>query len=758
MAKVGDFGKDTTIQKRLNKIIEDLAKKPQNDSLERFVDKLEDVRNGKEDYKIKPLPVFLDVIEVIKDGTASTTSYESMLQRAEAIYDDLFILGPDTPNFEYNMAIYKSLIRENDMVLRDYFDLSLYYTFSEKKNYLTLIQAIAPMKNARQIFEKVRGHAMNVRELLIDDYAYMTHLLKVTEMLGQISPEDYDKALESELSRMRRNNGIYDVDPVRLAQVEKNVHEAALTIESGKNILEMLDRKCQSIERLTAELDGKAQEICRATQTFLETTAENAKSSVENSIKEYEEGQKKAAYLEKEIFLKQVFSDAESEITKYQSRAKAIAATASADIASFSKNADSVIKRLKNAMENDDTIKRFAEGARSDEELLEKIQRLAILNDSMIERLGKEAFGDDGDGFDGQRRGEGRRGVPGEELPMPGGQSDHGEPPMPPHGPHDPHGPHGRRPSLPIPAVNPLLDRRVPFKERFAIVMKEKERRMAEGELFHETFDDVITAIMEDVNPYLIGPSGCGKTYMVKQIGELLNIECTDIGYINEEYDILGYVTAMGDYSESNFYRLYKYGGIAFCDELDNGNAKATVKLNSFLTNQEDAYYFFPGGERVDKHKNFRVIAAGNTDGSGADINYNTRERIEESVQQRMIPIYVDYDNRVEKEILKDYPDWFEFGCYFRKATSRWGEVSGMPAQGIFTTRDAFRVRQYLDNGSFMPRNIIKYEFIQTKEPEYLGFLEEEISKLLKAEKKTNKIYSLFAQEVEEIRKRGKRT
>ena len=281
---------------------------------------------------------------------------------------------------------------------------------------------------------------------------------------------------------------------------------------------------------------------------------------------------------------------------------------------------------------------------------------------------------------------------------------------------------------------------------------------MAEGELFHETFDDVITAIMEDVNPYLIGPSGCGKTYMVKQIGELLNIECTDIGYINEEYDILGYVTAMGDYNESNFYRLYKYGGIAFCDELDNGNAKATVKLNSFLTNQEDSYYFFPGGERVDKHKNFRVVAAGNTDGSGADINYNTRERIEESVQQRMIPIFVDYDNRVEKEILKDYPDWFEFACYFRKATSRWGEVSGMPAQGIFTTRDAFRVRQYLDNGSFMPRNIIKYEFILTKEPEYLGFLEEEISKLLKAEKKTNKIYSLFAQEVEEIRKRGKRT
>lgn len=737
------------IQKRFARTIDELTRRKGSYGLSRFAERLERVKGGLEDTRIKPMSLFLDVVDVIRKSSADSEDYEAMLDKAEGIYDDLFMLGEDTPNFEMNAVVFKSLLGGDGLILREYFDLFLFYSFSDKNNYLTLMQVIAPMKNARQIFEQVRRYALEIRELLVDDRAYLTHLLKVTERLGRISPGDYSAVMEEELNRVRRSHGIYDVDPVRLAQVEKNVQKASMTLESGRTVLETLERRCQTLERLTNELDGRAQEICRAAEAFLETKATNAKSELEAAIKEYEDGQKQAAHLEKELFLKQVFADAESEVVKYQARAKAITATASADIASLSREADDLIRRVKNCAANDKALRSFAEGAREDEELLAKIERLSILNDSMIERLGREEV------IQGAPFAEqiGKPiGKPGEGKPGPGGP-EHGGAILP-----EPRGPRPPRQQRPIPAVNPLLDRSIPFRERFDIVMQEKQRRMAQGELFHEMFDDVITAVLEEVNPYLIGPSGCGKTYMIKQIGELLDLECTDIGYINEEYDILGYVTATGDYNESNFYRLYKYGGIAFCDELDNGNAKATVKLNSFLTNQEHAYYFFPGGERVEKHPNFRVVAAGNTDGSGADSNYNTRERIEESVQQRMIPIYVDYDNRVEKEILKDYPEWFEFSGYFRSATSRWSEVSGMPAPGIFTTRDAFRIRQYLDNTSFTPEKIMRYEFVQTKEPEYLGFLQEEMAKLMKADHVRNDIFRLFSDQVDTIRKRGNRT
>ena len=282
--------------------------------------------------------------------------------------------------------------------------------------------------------------------------------------------------------------------------------------------------------------------------------------------------------------------------------------------------------------------------------------------------------------------------------------------------------------------------------------MKAKETMASEGVLFHKMFDDVLTAVMENANPYLIGPSGCGKTFMVSQIAAILELEHVDIGYINEEYDILGFQTAAGGYSKPNFYRCYKYGKIAFCDELDNGNSRATVKLNSFLSNTEEASYSFPNGENVPRHPNFRIVAAGNTVGNGADANYNSREKIEESVQQRFTPIYVGYDNRMEEAIMKDHPDWFEFLVAFRAATDAYAKYIHAGASGIITTRDASRICRYLDNGSFTAKKIVEYEFIQTKDEDYLEYLDKQLrDRMAKMSKPCLEIYKLFHERAQEI-------
>ncbi|MBR5944545.1 MAG: AAA family ATPase, partial [Lachnospiraceae bacterium] len=496
--------------------------------------------------------------------------------------------------------------------------------------------------------------------------------------------------------------------------------------------------KCKEYEALTDEFSQKAQNITRISTQTIEDKAKNAKAEVDLALKEYIDAQKKTILMEKDLLLKQVFSDAETELNKYKSLAKSITANASAEIAMLGKDADEIADRVGRTLRNDEKINEFLAKAKVDDAIMEKIDKLSVLNTATIDRMVQKP----------------------ETMPpmpeMPAGPAPEGAPmgapgmmPPPPHKrlKHD----------GPIAPVSPLLDRSIPFADRFKMVMAEKQRRMNQGELFHEMFDDVITAVMEDVNPYLIGPSGCGKTYMIGQVGQILGLECDDIGYINEEYDILGYVTATGEYCETNFYRLYKYGGIAFCDELDNGNSKATVKLNSFLTNKIDSTYSFPGGERVQRHTNFRVIAAGNTDGSGADVNYTTREKIEESVQQRMIPVYVGYDNRVEKAILADYPEWFEFACAFREATDKWGAVCGIPAQGIFTTRDASRIKTYLKNGSFTLEKILTYEFVQTKDPEYLAFLVEDMGKRIGKDSKAFAIYTAFSKLVEAVRSKGRK-
>ena len=715
--------------KRLSRMISDLGSYERTEKLDGFIGKLEQIRDGKTEAEIRPLELFLDVIESIRDRNRDAKVYDSLLEKAEELYDELFVLGEETPELEEKTAIFRAIAVDGDILAMGLYDRLLFSSFHDKNLYIVLVRTIASYKYPHDIFQLVRKHGMEVREFLIDDIAYMMHLNRVAERLSAAGTIGGDAILEEELLKVKRTNGLYDIDPVRLAQVEKNVSEAAAIIDCGKEMLRHLERKCRNVEQLSKEAEERAQEARRLTVVFLESKTKNAKEELAGKIKEYEENQKKTVFLEKEIFLKQMFSDAESEISRYKSEAKTITATAAAELNSLRRDADLLVRKVENAAENDEKVKRILEKTRSDEELLALIERLNSVKDRLpAQEEVKEAA---------PASPEPAETLQEEAQPAPRVVSV--------------------KTQRPIPAVNPLLDTNVPFRDRFTIVMKEKERRMAKGELFHKMFDDVLTAIMENVNPYLIGPSGCGKTYLVKQIGELLQLDCTDIGYINEEYDILGYVNAGGEYSESNFYRLYKYGGIVFCDELDNGNSKATVKLNSFLTNQKNSYYHFPGGERVERHPNFRVIAAGNTDGSGADTNYSTREKIEESVLQRMIPVYMDYDNRVEAQILKDHPKWFEFACAFRQATDEWESVCGIPAQGIFTTRDAFRIRQYLDNNSFSDEKIMNYEFVQTKEAEYLGFLEEKLSKAIDPSSEAYALYGLFAQEAERIRKKGKR-
>jgi len=712
------------LSKLLDDLKDDLAKPfLKSEALKDLIDKLDRIRRGDEEPPVKPLALYIDIMETLRKQAALKSTFPALVSNAEEIYATLFLYGENTPEFDKTVEIFKMLTCDNGLIMKGFYDAFLFASFRDKSDYLTLVQLISMQNNAIKIFECIKTHALDARAFFIDDTAYMSYLLTLVNRMTSLSPDMYENFLKDELWKIARSNGIYDIDPVRLAQVEKNVHSAEITIENGKNILTALEHRGREIEQLADEADKKAKESARSAELYLDTKVKNATAGLDSILTEYTARQKESIHLEKEAFLKELFAEAQSELDKYTALANSLTGTTAAKINSLSHDADDVIRRLNAAAHTNEEINARTEQMREDRELLDKIARLSILNEGMIDHLCTEAAS-------GSEKAPAD--VAKDSAPV--------------------------KSSRVIKEANPLLDRRVPFRERFALAMKEKERRIKEGELFHEMFDDVLTAVMEEVNPYLIGPSGCGKTYMVKQIGDILNTDMTDIGYINEEYDILGYVTAMGEYSESNFYRLYKYGGIAFCDELDNGNSKATVKLNSFLSNQLRAGYCFPGGEYVEKHPDFRIVAAGNTDGSGADLNYNTRERIEESVQQRMIPIYISYDNRVEQAILKDYPDWFEFSCAFRAATDRWGDVSNIPAQGIFTTRDAYRIKQYLDNGSFTPEKIMNYEFVQTKDMEYLAFLKDEISKRLKKDSAAYGIWNLFASETDRIRKCGKRS
>ncbi len=699
-----------------------------------FVTAVNAIKKQPDACVIKPDDLCVDIIElIISNPINSPSKYYQILCQAEKVYQAIFIYDEATSDFEKLRMIFLEMYREKNVIDNKLFDLKLYDSFNDKEKYLLLCRALISNPNSSAVFAVIKDYGIQIREYMIDDDMYLGNLIKVATKLSNAVPEQMADIIKAEIENVMRMNGIYNVDPVKIAKVDQNIREASRIIENGEDVIRQVDEKSDYIAKLADDFASQAKEIRQSEEVKLEQKLKSATERLDKVLEEYAENQKKVLLMEKDILIKQVYAEAEAELTNYKAMAKTIAASTSMEIANLNRNAESVLTRVSNFVNNDSQVKKALENAEVNQALMEKINKLNMLNDVNIETM--------------QKHMEATMAAPhAAPAQTPAAAAIQAAPAM------------TTDMSMEIPPINPLLDPNIPFKSRWDIVMKDKKRMEEQGAHFHETFDDVLMAIMEDANPYLIGPSGCGKTFMIKQIAKLLKMDFIDIGYINEEYDILGFQTATGAYSTPNFYRCYKYGIIAFCDELDNGNSRATVKLNSFLSNNLDSSYNFPNGECVTRHPNFRIVAAGNTEGNGADANYNTREKIEESVQQRFLPVYVGYDNAVEKNILIDYPDWFSFVVLFRKATDRWSEVNGIAAQGILTTRDTNRIKRYLDNKSFSPDKILKYEFIQTKDAEYLMFIKDEIKKHEQEFAKAAPIINLFNKQVDSICRKGMRS
>lgn len=778
MAKLGKEKVKSPTQ-RFDALIERVQYSKGNSVADNFILALKKMRNQNDTIVMRPIELCLDVLEeIVFHNTVDfspMTNYYTVLTDAEKMYRDIFVYDEKTDGFEDLSYVFVEMFTKNNIYSNGLFDIRLFNSFDNKKKYVTLCQALIAGPDCKDIFAGIKEYGVQVREFMLNDDMFLSNLVKVSEKMARRGARPAEEIVEEELEAIRHMNGIYNVDPVRIARVEQNLSDAERVINAGADVIKQASKKTEEMRQLTESFESNIKEIEKREINIIESKIASVKDDISKTLDEYTNNQKKAVLAEKDALLRQLFTDAQTELEKYTSMAKTVTATASLELANLNRDAENVMNRISNMVNDDEEVKKLIAKSKEDKEFIDKVNKLSMLNDKNIDVIGRhlenvasvqnapeQSPAQAGATANAERTSAQPQTANAVTVAEQEGMSaaaltnvsagtamqyvvNNGEIKVVEEYEED----------RAIKPVNPLLDPAVPFKQRFEIAMKEKKRMMEAGEHFHRMFDDVLVAVMENANPYMIGPSGCGKTYMVRQIAKVLGMEFVDIGYINEEYEILGFQTATGKYSRPNFYRCYKYGMIAFCDELDNGNSRATVKLNSFLSNHLDSSYSFPNGENVKRHGSFRIIAAGNTEGNGADANYNTREKIEESVQQRFIPMYIDYDNDVEKAILAGHDDWYEFVVMFRNATDAWAANNGSAAQGILTTRDAYRIKQYLTDGSFDMSRIIKYEFIQTKDLEYLAFLDDNMRKQANAHPKALEILKNFSMQVRMIRERG---
>lgn len=245
-----------------------------------------------------------------------------------------------------------------------------------------------------------------------------------------------------------------------------------------------------------------------------------------------------------------------------------------------------------------------------------------------------------------------------------------------------------------------------------------------DAEHFHEKFEEILSLVNMDEPVMLIGPAGSGKNYSIAQVSKALNKHMYYTNNASNEFKLTGFIDAGGNYRDTEFYKAFKKGGVFFLDEIDNSDPSALIVINSALAN---GYMAFPH-ETIDRHPDFRMVAAANTWGRGSDFQYVGRNALDASTLDRFDNVFFDYDMALEEKL---YPNdsVLDFMWAFRDAV----EKSRIPH--IVSTRGIGKVYKKEISG-FSPETTLRVNVIRNLSQDDLNVILGNMEKL-----KNNKYY-----------------
>lgn len=167
--------------------------------------------------------------------------------------------------------------------------------------------------------------------------------------------------------------------------------------------------------------------------------------------------------------------------------------------------------------------------------------------------------------------------------------------------------------------------------------------------IVHREFDKLLKTVASGLSVLMVGPAGTGKSHSAETIANALglNFYAISVGQQTSKSDLIGYMSANGNYVRTQFREAYENGGVFLLDEMDAGNSNVLILLNSALSNGQMA---FPD-KMVKRHPDFRMIGTANTYGYGASRQYVGRNQIDAATLDRFVTIDWDIDEQVERSL-----------------------------------------------------------------------------------------------------------
>lgn len=277
--------------------------------------------------------------------------------------------------------------------------------------------------------------------------------------------------------------------------------------------------------------------------------------------------------------------------------------------------------------------------------------------------------------------------------------------------------------------VMPQIDKRI--KEVYGFLPEIHEVKMPTTSrtitgIVHDKFQEVLQIVSLDIPVYLTGRAGTGKNVICKQIAEALGLDFYFTNAVTQEYKLTGFIDANGRYQETQFYKAFTNGGVFFLDEMDASVPETLIILNAAIANR---YFDFPIG-KVDAHPDFRIIAAGNTLGTGADNNYTGRYCLDRASLDRFAMVYIDYSKKIEMAMADDNDELVKFCHAFRKVTDK----SGIECLFSYRTIDRIaKLEKVFDNLNY----VIQMSLLKGLGVDDINILSSELDKM--SEMRTNK-------------------
>lgn len=207
-------------------------------------------------------------------------------------------------------------------------------------------------------------------------------------------------------------------------------------------------------------------------------------------------------------------------------------------------------------------------------------------------------------------------------------------------------------------AVRKVIDEAVAKANPHKIIIKEKNEKAAVNlkEHTHPLFEKVLKLVAAGQSVLIKGPAGCGKSHMAEQIARALKIA---YGALHcsagaSESQLLGWLLPTGkggqfEYQAAQFAKMFKTGNALFlADEIDAADANMLMVLNGALAN---GHLHVPQNIQepsVARGKNFCMMAAANTFGTGADAMYVGRNQLDAATLDRFYVVEMDYDRKFE--------------------------------------------------------------------------------------------------------------